>query len=143
MMNIRPPAWKAYAAVALAFVGFLCYSYWALGQGNNNTPAPAYSGAPVNRATLNSSTTITTGNTFQTVLASNFNTTTQRQALTIQNNNLSDNCWIYLGSGTATEAKAILLLAGGSYTRYWPFVPSDAIQATCATANDTIYIDNQ
>lgn len=114
-----------------------------LAQGNPMTPAPAYSGAPVNRSTLNSSVAIATGNTFQTVLVSNFNTYTQRQALTIQNNNASDNCWLFLGAGTATKATSMLLLPGGSYTRYWPFVPSDAIQATCATTNDTLYVDNQ
>lgn len=114
----------------------------ALPEGNPMTPAPAYSGAPVNRSTLNSSVVIATGNAFQTVLASNFNTFTQRQALTIQNNNAADSCWLYIGSGTPTKATSILLLAGGSYQRYWPFVPSDAIQATCASTSDTLYVDN-
>jgi len=108
------------------------------------TPAPAFSGAPVNRSTLNSSAVIAAGGTFQTVLASNFNTAVQRQALTIQNNNTStDNCWIFLGSGSATVARSILLTPGGSYQRYWPFVPSDAIQATCASNGDTLYVDAQ
>jgi hypothetical protein len=66
-----------------------------------------------------------------------------RQALTIENNNASDSCWVYIGTGTPTEAKSILLLAGGSYTRYWPYVPNDTLQATCASNNDTLYIDVQ
>lgn len=118
-------------------------SLQAFAQGNNMTPAPAYSGAPVNRSTVNGSVIITTGNTFQQVLASNFNTTTQRQALTIANNNATDSCWIYFGSGTPTKGTSILLLAGGSYSRYWPFVPSDIIQATCASNSDTLYVDTQ
>lgn len=105
------------------------------------------SGVPINRSTLNSSVVITTGATFQPVLASIIGTTTaittQRQSLTIQNNNTNtDNCWIFIGSGTATAAKSIILAPGQAYTRYWPFVPSDAIQATCTTANDTLYVDN-
>jgi hypothetical protein len=103
----------------------------------------AVDGVVINRATLNSSATITTGNAFQTVLASILGTSTQRQSLTIQNNNASDSCWVYIGSGSATKANSILLASGQAYTRYWPFVPSDAIQATCATSSDTLYVDNQ
>jgi hypothetical protein len=35
------------------------------------------------------------------------------------------------------------LVAGGSYTRYYPYVPSDEIEGTCATTSDTLYIDFQ
>jgi hypothetical protein len=50
-----------------------------------------------------------------------------------------------MGSGVISAAKAtsILLLAGGAYTRYSPYVPSDAIQATCAGSSDTLYVDFQ
>lgn len=90
--------------------------------------------------TTNSSVTITTGNTFQTVLTAS----TTRHALTIQNNNTTtDNCWIFIGAGSATEARSIVLAAGQAYTRFWPLVPRDAIQATCATSNDTLYVDVQ
>lgn len=107
-------------------------------------PGLSVSGVAINRATVNSSATIATGNTFQQVLPSNLGTTTQRQSLTIENNNATDSCWIYVGPlASATKATAILLLAGGSYARYWPFVPSDAIQATCASSSDTLYVDNQ
>jgi|HubBroStandDraft_2_1064218.scaffolds.fasta_scaffold00132_10 hypothetical protein len=101
------------------------------------------SGTTLNRSTVNTPTTITTANTFQQILPSILGTTTQRQALTIENNNASDNCWLFIGSGTATKAISMLLLPGGSYTRYWPYVPSDAFQATCASNSDTLYVDNQ
>jgi hypothetical protein len=95
---------------------------------------------PLNLATTNASTTIATGNTFQQVLAALSN----RQSLTIENNNASDSCWVFVGpSASATKATSILLLSGGSYTRYYPYVPSDAIQATCATTSDTLYVDTQ
>jgi hypothetical protein len=134
-----------------ALVGFplwiaLSPSARLIAQGNQT--GASVEGIPVNRSTVNGSITITTGNTFQTVLASNLTTqfgqtVTPRYALTIENNNASDSCWLYLGNGTATKAISILLLPGGSYTRYWPFVPSDQIQATCSTTSDTLYVDTQ
>lgn len=100
--------------------------------------AAAQTAAP----TVNGSVVIATGNTFQTVLAA-ITGFTQRRSLTIQNNNATDSCWVFIGSGTATKGTSILLLAGGSYTRYYPYLPSDAIQATCATSSDTLYLDTQ
>lgn len=98
--------------------------------------------------TKNGSVTITTGNTFQTVLAAltavSFPGRPSRRSLTIQNNNTTtDNCWIFIGSGTASAATSILLQPGQAYTRYWPYVPSDAIQGTCASNSDTLYVDTQ
>jgi len=92
--------------------------------------------------TTNGSVVIATGNTYQTVLAalSGFGT---RRSLTIQNNNLTDNCWVFIGAAAATKGTSILLLPGGSYTRYSPYIPSDAIQATCATTSSTLYVDTQ
>ena len=122
-------------------------------------------GVPVNRSTLNQSVKITTGLTYQSVLASNLivsanGTITQRAALIIQNNNATDNCYLIIGTsvvtpGTTTTTTSvtiagasltalqasITLLAGGSYQRYWPYVPSDTIYATCATSGDSLYID--
>ena len=97
------------------------------------------------RATVNASAVIATGNSFQTVLSAVNGglSSPARQSLTIENNNASDNCWIFIGSGSPTEAKSILLLPGGSYTRYWPYVPSDVIQATCANNSETLYVDTQ
>jgi hypothetical protein len=107
-------------------------------------PAPQGSpvqGVPQDRSTINASVIITTGNTFQTIL---FGTINYKASLTIQNNNTSaDNCWIFLGAGTATEAKSIILAPGQAYTRYFPYVPSDQIQVTCATTSDTLYVDTQ
>lgn len=123
------------AALLLCFIGI----HSAAAQ----TPV---AGVAKNRSTLNSSVTVATGNTFQQVLPSIVGSSSaQRQSLTIQNNNTStDNCWLYLGStASATEAKAIILGPGQAYTRYWPFVPSDAIQLTCASSSDTVYVDNQ
>lgn len=103
-------------------------------------------------ATTNGSVAITAGNTFQSVLpALTFSSTapvTGRRSLTIQNNNTNgDNCWIEFGVGVtaanATKGASILLAQGASFTRYYPYVPSDAIQATCATTADTLYVDTQ
>ena len=129
------------------------------------------------RATINGSAKITTGLTYQTLLSSiqgatpnsgasgaaGLSQTTQRQSLTIENNNASDTCYIIIGStwgvvpgtttttststfggATVTAAQAsITLIAAGSYTRYWPYVPSDTIYGTCATTGDSIYVDTQ
>lgn len=94
---------------------------------------------PGNKNTTNGSVTIATGNTFQTALAAS----SSRASLTIENNNASDNCWLFIGAGSAAKGTSILLLPGGSYTRYFPYVPADAIQATCATTSDTLYVDTQ
>lgn len=93
-------------------------------------------------ATTNGSIVIATGNTFQTALAAITNTN-QRRSLTIQNNNVTDSCWLFIGGGSATKGTSILLASGASYTRYYPYVPNDAIQATCATTADTLYVDTQ
>lgn len=97
----------------------------------------------VNAQTVNGSVTITAGNTFQTAVAA-LTPPALRRSLTIQNNNTNgDNCWVFVGGGSATKGTAILLNQGGSYTRYYPYVPSDAIQATCTTTSDTLYVDTQ
>jgi hypothetical protein len=99
----------------------------------------------VDAATTNASISITTGNTFQQALAALGAPPAQRRSLTIANNNTnSDSCWIYIGAtASATKALSILLLPGGSYTRYYPYVPSDNIAATCTTTADTLYLDTQ
>ncbi len=85
---------------------------------------------------------IVTGNAFQQILAAS--TINNRFSLTIQNNNATDSCWVFLGpNASATKATSILLLAGGSYTRYYPYIPSNAIQVTCASTADTMYLDTQ
>jgi hypothetical protein len=104
--------------------------------------------AQQNRPTINYSATIVTGNTFQQILP-----VQNRWSLTIQNNNTSaDNCWVTFGTTAAqvpitavnaTKAISIVLGPGQALTRYFPYVPSDAIIATCATTSDTLYVDIQ
>lgn len=117
-----------------------------------------------NKSTVPASVTITTGLTYQQVLPSILGATTQRQALTIQNNQASgsDLCYVIVGTtqvtpGTTTTSSnvtingktvtaaqaSIVLSVGGSYQRYFPLVPSDAIYATCATTGDSLYVDYQ
>lgn len=123
---------KALGALALLLAASAAYAQTSV------------SGTPTNRTTVNRSAVITTGNTFQTVLAATDpGADVPRRSLTIQNNNASDSCWVYVGSGTATKATSILLTTGGSYVRYWPYVPNDVIQATCASNSDTLYVDTQ
>ena len=99
-----------------------------------------YADEPSTRPTVNSSVTIAAGNTFQTVLAAS--TLNNRRSLTIQNNNATDSCWVFIGPlASATKGTSILLLAGGSYTRYYPYIPSDVVAATCVNTNDTLYVD--
>lgn len=95
---------------------------------------------PAQQPTTNVTVVVAAGNTFQTILAAS----TSRLNMTIQNNNVNgDNCWLFIGSGSATKATSILLGQGGSYQRYFPYLPSDAIQATCTTTSDTLYVDTQ
>src|SRR5437868_4799226 len=76
-------------------------------------------------ATTNGSVTIATGNTFQTIIAALGAPPAQRRSITIENNNVNgDNCWLYVGAGGATTANSMLLGTGGSYQRYYPYVPS-------------------
>lgn len=71
--------------------------------------APVAALAQTPAATTNGAVTITTGGTFQTVLSA-LSSSGSRHSLTIQNNNTNgDNCWIYVGSGTATAGS-------GTYT---------------------------
>lgn len=128
--------------VAAALLLF-CVTIPALHAQQDIASGTVVQGVAVNRSTVNSSASITTGNAFQQVLSGILTTNTQRQSLTVQNNNTTDNCWVYVGSGSATKGNSMLLLPGGAYARYWPFVPSDPIQATCVTAGDTIYVENQ
>lgn len=99
----------------------------------------------VNSSTTNGSITIAAGNTFQQALAVLGSPPAIRRSLTIENNNTNgDNCWVFIGAtASATKALSILLAPGGSYTRYYPYVPSDNIAATCTTTSDTLYVDTQ
>lgn len=109
---------------------------------------------PYNAPTKVIRVVIAAGNTFQTVLLAVADPTgnpLSRHSLTIQNNNTTDSCWLDYGllsgtpitAGTATKAGAILLLPGGSYTRYFPYIPSDEIEVTCTTTSDTMRVEIQ
>lgn len=117
--------------------------------------------------TINGSVKITSGLTYQLVLAATPDAPGSfRKSLTIQNNQTSgsDLCYILIGTlngqvvggttatssnvtvagATITAAQAsIVLPVQGAYTRYFPAVPSDAIYATCTTTSDSLYIDTQ
>lgn len=97
--------------------------------------------------TTNLSVTIAIGNTFQAIpgLGTLGRGAQSRRSLTIQNNNVSDSCWIFIGAGTASKAASILLdtTHGSAYTRYYPYLPADTIQATCASNGDSLYVDVQ
>jgi hypothetical protein len=89
----------------------------------------------------NNVVTIATGNSFQQVVGSN-SSATERQALIIKNDNTNgDSCWVFFGGDKASKEKSVILDSGGSYVRYWPFVSSEAMQATCASASDTLYVE--
>ena len=92
-------------------------------------------------ASTNKVVTIDTGNKFQQVLASSG---TQLRMLRISNNNTNgDSCWVFVGSSQASKEGSYEVSLGEEYLRYPPFVPSDAIQATCASSSDTLDVEYQ
>jgi len=138
---------KLIAAACLALLGWLPME-GAFAQTNTATTTAA----PIK---------ITTGLTYQQVMP--LVQSNNRHSISIQNNNATDNCeLIIVGAGspwlagdtTATSRTinsvsmtgaqaSILLLPGGSYTRYYPFIPSDQILGTCASTGDSLYVDTQ
>lgn len=128
----------------IALLAVLLGGFFTPAWGQNPPPGLTESGIAIGVATLNSSVTVTTGNTFQQALASNVANTVRRQSLEIQNNNTNtDSCWVFLGTtANATKAASIILAVGQAYTRYYPYVPDDAVQVTCAGNSDTVYIGN-
>jgi hypothetical protein len=88
--------------------------------------------------------TIVTGNKFQQILPEN-DTGKDRRALVIVNKNTNgDSCWIFIGNGRASKEKSKKVLAPNEeYLQYWPFVPSDEIQATCASSSDRLSVEYQ
>jgi hypothetical protein len=139
---------KLIAAACFALLGGLPTSLYAQGLTNTASVTPV----PVK---------ITSGLTYQSILASA--ASNNRHAITIQNNNATDSCYIIIvgqaspflvgdttstthtiGGVSLTGAQAsILLLAGGSYTRFFPYIPPDQILGTCTTTGDSIYVDTQ
>jgi hypothetical protein len=41
---------------------------------------------------------------------------------------------------SAAQASILLAPAGGSYTRYYPYVPDGPIVVTCAGTGDSVYV---
>ena len=92
-------------------------------------------------ASTNKVVTINTANKFQQVLASSG---TALRMLRITNNNTDgDSCWVFVGSGQASKESSYEVPPGKEYVRYPPFVPSAAIQATCASSSDTLDVEYQ
>lgn len=88
--------------------------------------------------------TILTANKFQQVLRANKANAPERRTFTIENNNANgDSCWVYVGSDSASKGESQEITQGESYVRYWPFVPSGGIQATCASSSDTLDVQYQ
>ncbi len=139
-----------FGLLALAIpIGYIYGPIPVFGQAGVNPSGTFVGGFAANRSTKNSSpSSITTGMTFQLILPSNTVSNTVRQRLTVNNNNLTDNCWLFLGVNTgaavsATVSSAMLLKSGSSYIAEWPVVPSDSIWATCTTTGDILYVDTQ
>jgi hypothetical protein len=88
--------------------------------------------------------TILMANKFQQVLTAGKANAPERRTFTIENNNTNgDSCWVYVGSASASKEESQEVAQGESYVRYWPFVPSDGIQATCASSSDTLNVQYQ
>lgn len=122
--------------------------------------APAVANPTNTTATSPLPTLIVAGNTFQQLLPV-VSSGADRLSLLIQNNQTTlDNCWVIINgpwqagdtvatiraiNGVSMTAKqaAILLLPGGSYSRYYPFIPSDRILGTCASTGGSLYVDTQ
>jgi hypothetical protein len=123
----------------------LCFALadLASAQQSNQTPAPAFAGAPVNRSTLSTPTTITTANQFQTILGATSGVT-MRQQLTVENNNTSNVfCYLFFGTSTATTPNSLLLNSGIPYQRNFPFIPNDQLQATCTLTGGSLFLSVQ
>lgn len=122
----------------LLVTALLCAPLSAFAQ----SAVPANGNPPPNLSTVNASAVIASGGAFQSVLAA-VGTGRSRRSLTIQNNNSADTCWVFVGAGSATAGRSIALAPGQAYTRYFPYVPNDQIQATCTNTSDTLYVDRQ
>jgi hypothetical protein len=106
----------------------------------------AATGSPASQTI--SSSTITTGGTFQTIAVSN----STRLSYEFQNvcsksgncTATTNNCYVYVAaSGTPTTAKSIIVPPGGAYLRSSGAVPNNAIQATCDGTGDAYYLSVQ
>ncbi len=104
--------------------------------------------APDPLTQTNSSGTIATGGTFQTIAIAN----TTRASFEFHNvctvagncNATTDNCYLFVAAaGVPTTANSIIVPPGSAYLRSQGAVPSNAIQATCAGTGDKFYLSVQ
>lgn len=114
----------------------------AVAQQSNYTPGLGVIGIPVTRSTLVTPTTIVSANVFQIILNSTANSNvTIRGRLEIQNNNsVGTSCFVFFGSTNPTTGNSIILGSGGLYTREFPYIPSDTVQATCGANNSSLFV---
>lgn len=111
-------------------------------QGNVNATA-----VPAAAAVTDASATITTGGTFQQVLAAN----ASRKTLHVQNicsvagecTSTGDNCRVYEAAGTPTSHNSYVLAPNQDYLRSGGTVPSGAIKVTCDSTGDHIVVTEQ
>ncbi len=127
MMRIR---------LAIAVCSAALFASQAWGQG------VSYPGA---NATSNTSSTITTGATFQTIAAANGSRKSVEfvNVCNISGNcvSTSDNCYLFFAiSGSPTTAKSVVVGPGQEYLRSQGSIPADAIQATCDGTADKYYL---
>ena len=106
------------------------------------SPSPIFAQQPP--AATETLVTIVTKNKFQQLLPEN-TTGKDRRALIIKNTNTNgDTCWVFVGAGRASKEKSDQVLGPGEeYVQYWPFVPSDEVQATCASTSDSLSVEYQ
>lgn len=126
------------AVLSLVFAPLAAY-------GQSATPV---TGIPNNKTTINRSVSIASGTVFQAILSKG-----SYKSITIQNNNTNtDNCWITFGTttggtlitaGNATVGESIILAPGQGYSRFFPSILFDEVEATCTNTNDTLYVDTQ
>lgn len=134
-MSLPPEAtMDAYIVLGAAFLAMACALSFS------PTFAQQISQTSVPPAT-HKSVTIAIGNKFQEVL--NASTTALRMLRISNNNTNDDSCWVFVGGSRASKEGSYEVSPGKEYLRYPPFVPSDAIQATCESSSDTLDIEYQ
>lgn len=107
---------------------------------SNANPLPVSSAGASASATTVLNGSITVGNTFQQIAASN----TSRKSFEFQNTNASHTCYLFFGTTvSASTAASITVPPSGFYIRSSGAIPSDALQVTCTNTSDTFYADVQ
>ena len=124
----------AYIVLGAAFLAIAC------ALSSSPTFAQQISQTSVPPAPTHKSVTIVIGKKFQQVL--NASTAALRMLRISNNNTNDDSCWVFVGSGQASKEASYEVPPGKKYLCYPPFVPSDAIQATCESRVQTLSMSN-